>query len=499
MVCMQHANKQVISIFASIFTLLLLYTLASPQRFAPGSGSHSHIKLSDLPGVDDPEPLASLGLSGDFDYTRRCIVPRPKKNTKRLPRQDLDATFSPLAALTRLHNDPLESVVLPGCNSVLTIDVPGIAHSRPTCPQSALTIGVATTRERLEVALEEMARWLSHTDVQLMASVMPANDSDDPSLHPLQVQAEALAINAVVLKAPDTDPGRANFALAASFRDHARPDTQWFAVIDDDTFFPDLDQVLAALHQYDATKEHYIGAYTENHESRGLHGLLAQGGAGIFISAPLMKKVGENYEECAKNPHNRPDHIWGDHTWRDAIRDITSPPVFLTSLPGLHQLDLGGEMAGFYESGLSPLLSLHHWKSWHHQNHPLAHLVADVAGPATYLQRYVTADQAVFVNGFSISSYRDGLPDLNLMEHTFEPVTEPIRPEDLPIIWRDTFGTLRPRLNNDEKRSWLWQHSVKAVKDLHTVCVRQFYVRKANAMAGGSSVDQVIEVDWCEG
>jgi hypothetical protein len=282
--------------------------------------------------------------------------------------------------------------------------------------------------------------------------------------------------------------GLKNFGLASVLDKHRRPNTKWYGIIDDDTFFLSLPRMLDALSPYDPTQQFYIGALTEGHFRVAKEGFKAWGGAGFFISAPLMKLLAERTLECTHL-----DKFFGDILWRDCILHITSPTVQLTELRGLNQMDIWKDVSGWYEAGFNPILTVHHWKSWHHYPVPRAHLVTDIAGPDSLLQRYLFTNNTVFTNGYSIVQYPKVLPDLKLVEAT---MTEEVDVEDPPDLlqFHHSFGRTRPALEKGtEKISWTFKNAVR----MDDGTVRQFYVDEGQGEAKEGF--SIIELDWRHG
>lgn len=80
----------------------------------------------------------------------------------------------------------------------------------------------------------------------------------------------------------------------------------------------------------------------------------------MFLSGPLLDILVKNYDACF--PKHKGD-IQGDMVFRDCIYRHTAPAVQLTALPRLHQVDFRSDASRWYEAGVEPLLSLHHWSS----------------------------------------------------------------------------------------------------------------------------------------
>ncbi|KAJ9619974.1 hypothetical protein H2203_008250 [Taxawa tesnikishii (nom. ined.)] len=440
-------------VLAAVALLLITrYTLFSDSdisdvaRWKQGSSSHVQEEVA-----HDSDIVKALKLSPSFEYRRHCLLAHPKRG---LTRESLvNVSQSLFSKAFDLVAESLPDSSLPPCPSTTKIDVPYFDF-RARVDTSALMLGMATTLKRIEDSLPPLSRWLSNTKSTLVVVLV-----DQPDLNAVRegvenVRSKAEKLGMSLIFEPYPDPkateGLKNFALAAALQKNRRPETQWFAITDDDTFFLNLPRVLDALKPYDSTKPYYIGALTEGLFRIRREGFKAWGGG------------------------------FGDLLWRDCILEVTSPTVKLTQLAGLNQQDIWGTSL----ASTSP--------SWHFYPVPLAHLVADVAGPDTFLQRYKFADDAVLTNGYSSVRYPNGLPDLHRAELTF---VEDVNLHHIPdrLEFHHSMGQMRPALDKKDKLSWRFEHAAKA-KD---GSVRQFYVMRGQG--GKQSPDSVIEVDWRKG
>ena len=465
---------------ACLFFAFVLFSSTSPipqWRHPPGSQGATPAEHT----AADTEILKALQLSGPFDFRRRCLLVRPTKSTHRSSLAEI--TGNDMFRVPASQDLALEDV-LPLCQDTIKLDVPYFDPSAKI-DTSELFLGMATSVSRINASLTALSKWLSGTRSPLLVllvdppnTVARRDDIESVRLAAAQVRIE------LIFEPYNGDPndseGLKNFALAAAFVKHQRSGTRWYGIIDDDTFFRSLPATLDALKAYNSQQPYYIGALSEGFFRVANEGFLAWGGAGIFISSPLMALLGTNTARCRGL-----DNGFGDHLWRDCILEITSPTVHLTQLAGLNQIDVWGDISGFYESGLNPLLTLHHWKSWHFQDIPLASSVSRVAGPDTFLQRYLfPASNTVLTNGFSLVHYPHGLPDLNRIELTF---AEDVNILEKPgrMMFHHSLGATRPALQlGKEKMVWNFSYAVEQEN-----VVRQFYVSREGH-------DSVIEIDW---
>lgn len=180
-------------------------------------------------------------------------------------------------------------------------------------------------------------------------------------------------------------------------------------MIDDDTFFPDLGNLLAHFEErYNPKLPQLISGVSDDIVQIRKHGLMPFGGGGIFASVPFAASIvdnnypgtagaikgghfptppwsgyspfgpsdeatatgASNYIMDPNSPYRQSNAIKsclgtnkfeGDQILNDCVNKQTKvrPQYDI----GLHQMDLKGDLSGFFESGRRSL-TLHHWKTW---------------------------------------------------------------------------------------------------------------------------------------
>jgi hypothetical protein len=362
-----------------------------------------------------------------------------------------------------------------------------------------LIFGVASRYDRLNESLPAFAHWLAGSGARLVGVVADADEatSRNASLAALEALYAAHNVSATFI-APSmkkyipskkerekqrdkpADPARKvptehhHFMLIRDLLARATSHTRWLAIVGDDTFFPALHPLDAALSGYDHTRETWLGALSDNFDHVKIWGFMAFGGAGAFLSPPLARKLDPHLEACIADA----DTDTGDGMLRECVWRHSR--ARLTVVPGLHQHDLLGDVGGFYESGASPL-SLHHWKSWYREDVVAQAAVARVCG-ACYLQRWRFAADTVLANGYSVAVYEGGADgvDLGRVEATWDGAD---RRFDF------SYGPLRPRLDERRKKSY----RLRGVGETAAGGLRQVYVHTSKEKGGR---DEVIELVW---
>ncbi|KAK1829318.1 glycosyltransferase family 31 protein [Podospora conica] len=458
-----------------------------------------------LPGTDRPswkpgmcnipeiEFLRSskLGLTSSIVYTRRCVKPTRSASTNRDEIANITAPL--ISSKTTVNLTDCSAVELPPCEPLhLTVPLPF-----PTKQYPHLLFGIASNYERIVAGLPEFAHWLSDTGAQLIGIVADADDVRNPQYNLTTLTALYAARNITATFLPPTLKTRINgegpppiehhhFLLVQTLHDHLTPATRWLGILDDDTFFPALAPLDAALAAHDHTQSTWLGALSDDFGSVRTWGMMAFGGAGIFVSPPLAAAVAARSDACLRNQPT----ATGDGLLRDCIYAYTRTQ--LTLVPGLHQMDMRGDPSGFFEGGLRPLpLSLHHWKSWFRAPVAAMARVATLVCGGCMLQRWRVGGDTVFTNGWSVAVYDtlEGI-DLDRVEGTWAHPTREFDP---------TYGMLRERVPRERKRSYLLREAVEDTVDGKRV-LRQVYVYrpeegwedKTRAWEG----DEVVEMFW---
>jgi hypothetical protein len=355
---------------------------------------------------------------------------------------------------------------------------------RPLPPRGASKVifGVATTLSRLSESLRGFKYWAAHTGARFVIIVEPHSGKDDePTV------AEALEMytkEGVNLTLVESKMGYIDryVALLGVLHEHMEPQTEWVSLIDDDTFFFNMRTLLHALDKYPINESYWIGAVSENKWNINEGGITPVGGAGIFMTRNLINELAPHADECVKLPNGA-----GDGRVSDCI--IKYLTTKLTLEYGLWQLDIHGDVTGFYEAARPQPISVHHWRSWHHHDIPAVSTVGKVCGRACVFQSFDFLDGWRMTNGFSIVKYGYDKKELAeqieaAMEHTWEKTIWVI-----PTSWRYSFEPLKPKDPN--KIQYLME---KVEEDKKAGTMTLYYVRRKGG--GGSIGDSIIRVIW---
>lgn len=417
---------------------------------------------------------AELHLSSHIKYNRRCIQPVFSADVDRSEVVNITTALSGEGETT-LDMQNCAAAKLPKCIPI-KLDV---TKPYPKEKFGNMIFGISTGYERLndESSVDTFAHWMAGTDAMLVALVTDMQERSASEIRALNKRFGAAGIKVALVRALDDSftTSQSHFTVLVHMLNHSKPETQWYGLLDDDTFFPNLKPLSDALAKFDHNKDYYIGTLSEDFAAVRNFGYMAFGGAGAYLSSALAQKLGDNALKCIEEA-TAPE---GDIIIRDCV--YRHSKAKLTILDELWQQDLTGDPSGFFESGVRPI-NLHHWKSWFHLRPEKMSLVSGVCGDC-FLQRWRFGADEVLSNGYSIAKYRDGLEglDLNFMEKTASNLNEGF---DFSI------GPFRPLIEPDAKKSFLFEDAEVDDKGV----LRQLYVWRGNAEIG--EMDEVIELIW---
>ncbi|KAL8669193.1 MAG: hypothetical protein Q9168_006205 [Polycauliona sp. 1 TL-2023] len=431
------------------------------------------------------EWLANVNLKYPIRYAERDIVVRPSADIKRKSLTKISDTLFPQARMLLLDQNSL--LELDQCPPLLTLEIPEIPE-KPV-DGSRMHFGIATTMQRLEESTPYIARWLKDTGAKLFVVLRKPDEGSPPSTREMskmqkKMQKQGMDVTLLRPVRKEEQYTETFFSLAKIMYTYRTEEASWFVLMDDDTFFPSMRALLTMLDKYDPAKEYWIGAVSEMWGSVGRYGMMAFGGAGIFLSRALAAVIDEVYDVCTTEMHPA---AGGDERVMRCIYGHTE--IKLTNEPNLHQMDIFGDLSGVYESGRLPL-SLHHWKGNAGYPVDLMSLVTDVCGEC-FLQRWQFGNDTVLSNGFSVAEYPSGElangTDLFKAEETWDAhtVDESVNPGTA-----HSMSPVRPRLALDTQKVQYRLLESAVVNG----AVRQSYLHRGKE--GTDEVDTLLALYW---
>ncbi|KAI5463552.1 hypothetical protein BGZ63DRAFT_381714 [Mariannaea sp. PMI_226] len=395
----------------------------------------------------------SYGLTREVIYQKRCIRAVVDNSVDRAEIAQISQPLVGEGQLVRLDRR-CSGWQEPQCEPV-TVSVPPAYPSRD---YSHMMFGVATSIDRLVDSLSSFQSWLAHTGAHLIAVITDEKTSSRQFDKTTKLFREH-GVDLTLLKPwnKTLSHNEQHFAILRNLLGHASESTKWVSIIDDDTFFPSLYPLGQILEAQDHTVPAYMGALSDNFDAVKFHGYMAFGGAGIFLSIGLLQQLDPHIEDCLLEEHVPQ----GDGLLQSCIYNKTNTKF--TIIDGLHQLDMGHDLSGLYESGRLPI-SLHHWKSWH--NAPVDEMVkiSEFCG-SCFMQRFQFGTDTMLSNGYSIAVYANGTQGIDF-SHT-EGTWDGYEGFD----W--SLGPMRDPLTQDEKKSYRLVESEKVGQHLRQIFVHR--------------------------
>ncbi|OJD14145.1 hypothetical protein AJ78_05472 [Emergomyces pasteurianus Ep9510] len=370
------------------------------------------------------------------------------------------------------------------CPNIVDVDVAADYDVEET---SNILFGLATTVDRLHRLLPSLL--YSYGSAKASLLVLVPGDTKNIEEHTTYFRNAGLDIT---LKTSPLDFTARYFGLVEGFTDfinNDRPNTTWVSFVDDDTFFLSLATVAKNLSTIDASQRVYIGSLSEASWQVDTFGQIGFGGAGVFLSVPLLQRLHGAYDIC-QSWGEQP----GDQKLAQCISKFGDAP--LTIWDSLYQMDMKGAVDGIYESGRD-IQSLHHWDSWYKKDVLKISAVAAAAGRQSILRRFLfdeftTIDAAtgttkrsfwVLTNGYSLVKYTMNATmspnaiNFNMVEKTWD--------EDFHG-YEKRLGTMRPKDQPGiKKERWSLTDATIVGDNVH-----QTYTNDANG------VHSVIELVW---
>ncbi|KGM91522.1 uncharacterized protein PADG_12380 [Paracoccidioides brasiliensis Pb18] len=386
--------------------------------------------------------------------------------------------------------DPSSDEISQPCPPIVDVDV---AADHDPSHTSKILFGLATTTDRLRHFLPSLLYSYGSTQASLLVLI----PSDTKNLR----EQEAFFRNAgldITLQTSPLEYTARYFSLVNAFTSHIethRPDTTWVSWVDDDTFFLSLPSLATNLSTLNTSKPIYLGSLSEASMQVDAWGHIGFGGAGIFVSVPLLEQLHEVYERC---------QVWGSQPGDQKLAQCieTFSDANLTTWDSLYQVDIRGVVDGLFESGRR-IDSLHHWESWYKKDVVKMSTVAVVAGGRSILRRWrfdegIILDEEtrtrsktfwVLTNGYSLVKYTLTDPKLSATDAVDFDKIEKTWDEEQGFERR--LGPLRPKEQAGvRKERWLLEDAIVIGGDVY-----QSYVRdgeEGNARDGHS----VIELVW---
>ncbi|KAK3390234.1 hypothetical protein B0H63DRAFT_519466 [Podospora didyma] len=323
---------------------------------------------------------------------------------------------------------------------VLALPMNGKKSSTPAeVDASALMFGVATSYSRLDYTghpiMHDWARWLTNGKGKSNGAglVVALQEATETEVATIAAALKKLGIDATVVATPAgakespyaqvvTQLLRSRFRkLQQQKGDETSADEKkgaekkYFALVDDDVFFPSMSRLLEKLAKFSPAKEHYISMPSERADWVVESGkTITYGGGAVFHTPPMLDKVGQLL--CLQETRQEGRRSW-DNLLFDCVMKHTNATVqVVPSLwnPATASPDEETDGAG-YGGGSQPL-TLHHYRNWHRFEAGKGHLIASSCGDECFLQRFLFTDNWVLVNGYTLTHYQEGVEVISMQD-----------------------------------------------------------------------------------
>jgi hypothetical protein len=503
-------------LLAALVTVITCFIVFG--RYGPSNGAQLRTVLDGIhssPANTEPDLgsctehvgwLEPYQFTYPIQYVSRDIIARGRADHER---PSLTVIDKPLFLdFSEVNLAESQTLKFGQCLPPLELDVPH--GSMMKVDASNMIFGMQTTMGRLRATVKHLTRWLPNTGARLYVIVkeseeVAAKDNEMAALEK-QMRDQGMLVSVVHPVRPIDSFAQRYFSLVHVMYEARNEKTQWITTIDDDTFFPSMWDLQKMLQEHDWTKPQYVGSLSEDWWAVNHYGLMGFGGAGILLSLPLAKIVDDQGDACKENLRTTA----GDISVMDCVYRYSSTK--LTHIPGLHQVDMHGDLSGFYESGRE-MLSLHHWKEGSAAGYKLEmekmHLVANVCD-SCFLQRWQFTNEFLLSNGFSITSYPQGhltgKKPGGVMGTGMGGQVEKINLELMEKTWGDDINVLhslapvREKMTDETKIGYKLLDSVIVKGDEigapGATVVRQIYFKEGGE---GQGKDTVLVLNWRSG
>lgn len=325
-----HRRALAASCILTLSFMLVWYVLPTSDSHYLFKGNSLFTQHKNLEFLQQARSELSLNLSSSILYSRQCIKPR---FLSKVDRQAIVNISTPLISnQVILHVGDQEdwAEYLPKCTSIeLSVSKPYDVRQK----YQELIFGMATTYDRLRESLPSIAHWCSGRGSKLIVVVDDWDDRGTQQVLQLSQEYRESGIEARFIRRfqESHTTSQSHFMVLAQMVKESGPETRWFGLLDDDTFFPHLQPLSEALSQLDHTTDMYVGGLSEDFGSIRNFGLMAYGGGGAYLSAQLARKLGhpDQAEICIREA--TPD--FGDVILRDCVYRYSKAK--LTWLPRL--------------------------------------------------------------------------------------------------------------------------------------------------------------------
>ena len=241
-----------------LFTIIIVYT--HPQLWHKSGDYLSSHGTHQTPSNDLTSFLKPHVGDSEFHFTRKYISVRhgSKPDNRSLPA--LSTPFNPhfLRNVDATAEDFEEEADAVAQKNTIQLELPTPQYRDH---KAQLMFGLATDIGRLRGNLPHMRLWMRHKGTSVLALVPPDGGAKD-----LEEEWQGLGIDITIIERDASFFDRL-LSLIPDMLNHSETRyggrTEWYTILDDDTFVPSVARFASTLAGYDHERPFYIGGISE--------------------------------------------------------------------------------------------------------------------------------------------------------------------------------------------------------------------------------------------
>lgn len=226
-------------------------TVATPAPVQPLQSVDEEDEGEDEEDVDNPNSVLAPGDCPDLEFLQRVHSQHQLSSTVRYKKICIEPIFTAdvdrnaianasgalFAGEVTVDMDRCNEARLPNCTPVkLQVPKPYGEHN-----VSHLIFGISTGYERLQDSVDSFTHWLSRhsgNGAKLIALVTDYHSRKKDEIQRLQQRFQSAGANVLLVRPINESysTSQSHFTVLAHMLNNSNPQTQWFGLLDDDTF-----------------------------------------------------------------------------------------------------------------------------------------------------------------------------------------------------------------------------------------------------------------------
>lgn len=382
-----------LGLFAHTRSVWYHYYLPYFQARSDGTEHNLHIRHYLRQVIEDHR------LSDKTEWTAWRVQPEFQKAPWK-PVTDLSLSFQPKEP--EVADAERHGIAVRGANGLLRLPV---REPSPPFDASDFLFAISTTYERLiandRAMLRSWQRWLTRHPYQETNGahiVVLFDQATNEEILDAEALLHSFGINGVVYTTNELLSRATKYyglmeelhAFGGVLAATSKVPKKWFALIEDDVFFPSMEYLDLRLQKYDPEDELYLGIPSSQEDWEEVEGEMNTYGGGVVI---LSHKAVERVlsPSCSVPKSSKPP--FHGQKWERLVHDclVNHGDLKMNVIPGNYSPSLASGRPLALKQERENQVSLGD-----------AHLVADICGESCYMQKYLFRDDWILVNGVSI-------------------------------------------------------------------------------------------------